>query len=182
MSASAEQLAAIGRALGIEGEPTSPSIVTAIGARSAHDVAAALQAEGVAASVVADASDQVSDDHLWTRSFFGVQNLELPDLVGRFPQAGPVWGGGAPELQHPQDIGASTRAVLLEVGYDTAEVDALFADGVAVQSADRLPGRATPAASDALRLERRELSRIVPPEDVRALWEEVRGATEGAAS
>lgn len=182
VSASAEQLGAVGRVLGLDGLPDRAAIAAiaaAIAERSAEAVATALQAEGVAASVVADASDQLSDGHLWARSYFGLLDLDLPDLTGVFPQAGPAWGGGAPAMQHPQRIGASTRAVLLDVGYQPAEVDALFAEGVAVELDEPLPARRTPAGGDELRIERGELSRVVPLEDVRTRWQVAR---DGASS
>lgn len=170
LTAATGQLAAVGTALGLEGEPSREAIAAAIGQRAAEDVAPALQAEGIAASVVADASDHLSDEHLWTRSYFGVLDLNLPGLAGGFPQAGPVWGGGAPALDHPQTIGASTRAVLLEVGYDGGEVDALFAAGVAVEFEEALPARGAATVAEELRVARGELARTVGPDDVRARW------------
>jgi len=174
VSASAEQLEVVGRVLGLDGLPDREATAAAIAERSAEEVASALQREGVAASVVADASDHLSDEHLWARSYFGLLDLDLADLTGVFPQAGPVWGGGAPAMQHPQRIGASTRAVLLEVGYEPAEVDALFTEGVAVALEEPLPGRRASAVSDALRIERGELSRVVPADEVRTRWQVAR--------
>ncbi|MDA0353514.1 MAG: CoA transferase [Chloroflexi bacterium] len=176
VSAAADQLAAVGRALAIEGDPTSVAIAAAIGARNAEDVAVALQSEGVAASVVADSSDQVSDAQLWARSYFGV--LASTDADG-VPLAGPVWGGGPPALHAPEEIGASTRAVLLEAGYDTSAVDALFATGAAVDSASAPAGGTRAVPDSAVRIERGELSRVVPIEDVRDRWQ---AARDGASS
>ena len=177
MSATAEQLAALARTLGLEGEPDTSAIAAAIGERSAEKAASALQAAGVAAAVVADAADHLSDEHLWARSYFGVLDLDLPGLAGTLPQAGPAWGGGAPELRRPEHIGASTRAVLLEAGYDSAEVEALFADRVAVEVTAPPPRPGGPAASDELRIDRGELSRVVALEAVHERWESARSAS-----
>lgn len=177
VTASADQLAALAGAVGLEGEPTTEAIAAAIGARTAEEVAEALQSVGVAASVVADSSDHVSDEHLWARSYFGLLDLDLPGLIGTFPQAGPTWGSGPPAPEHPQRIGGSTRAVLLDVGYDTSEVDQLFADGVAVESEEMPPARGAAPADERLRIDRGELSRTAAPEDVERRWHAARNGS-----
>jgi len=177
ISASEAQLSDVARALGIDGKPTEAGLAAAVGSRSAEDVVAALQAAGVAASVVEDSSDQVSDEHLWARSYFGELDLELDDLQGTSPHAGPVWGGGPPQPEHPQNIGGSTRSVLLDVGYAETEVDALFAAGVAVEVSGTPAGRIQPVPTDELRIERGELSRVVSPAEVRTRWEAARDGT-----
>jgi crotonobetainyl-CoA:carnitine CoA-transferase CaiB-like acyl-CoA transferase len=45
-------------------------VAAALRTRDAGETARLLQANGIAASVVADASDLLNDDHLWERGYF----------------------------------------------------------------------------------------------------------------
>jgi crotonobetainyl-CoA:carnitine CoA-transferase CaiB-like acyl-CoA transferase len=146
---------------------TPEAVATAVRDRDAADTASLLQAHGIAASVVYDASDAVNDDHLWERGYFGLVNRTRDAHPETYPHAGPAWGHGpGVPVADPHPIGADSVAVLRDIGgYTQPEIDDLFARG----AADTLPESAglpsiTPA-NGPRRIERGELSRLDPVHD-----------------
>jgi hypothetical protein len=131
--------------------------------RAAEEVAESLQAAGLAATTVADASDTSTDAHLWSRRFFGLAERRTGAVPeGRYPHVGPAWGHGpVVEMEESRPVGADSADVLREIGgLSEAEIARLFERGATASSASSdLPMRRSPAA-EALRVERGELSRI----------------------
>jgi len=171
ISASEQQLPAVAAALGLDGVPagvpggvTDGAVATAIAAREAEQAVAALLDAGVAASVVADASDHAGDAHLWSRGYFGT--LEgVPGVEGERPHAGPSWGTAVPHerppMRPPHGVGADSRAVLREIGGLTeAEINDLHAAGATGELPPPVPAARMDATRNALRIERGELSRV----------------------
>jgi crotonobetainyl-CoA:carnitine CoA-transferase CaiB-like acyl-CoA transferase len=160
VAARRDQLDDLERALGLE-RADEDAIEGAIASLEAADAAARLQASGVAASAVADASEQVSDSHLWARGFFGRMRRSLPGFEGDHPHAGPAWGDGASvEMAEPGPTGADSRAVLREVlGLTVAEIDGLYASGVTGEMQRAAPPSRESAESVQVAVERGELSR-----------------------
>lgn len=133
----------------------------AIGALRAEDVVAAIQGVGVAAAVVADAGNLLTDEHLWERGWFA----DLPDGLRTVVCTGPAWGGGAGLQARPSGpVGADSRAVLTEVaGLTDAEVDQVVEAGVVgVTQVPSATARAagTTGPSVEVRIERGELARV----------------------
>ena len=102
-------------------------------ARPAEALAATLQEAGVAATVVMDSHDLVTDAHLAERGFL----LQIPHpLVGARTMAGPLFPGAglerAPEtMVHVGAYGSETAAVLHErLGLSGAEIETLRREGV----------------------------------------------------
>lgn len=143
-------------------EATPEAVATAVRDRDATDAASLLQACGIAASVVYDASDAIIDEHLWHRGYYGLVNRTRDGQFETYPHPGPAWGHGpGVPVADPHAIGADSAAVLHEIGgYTPSEVDELFTRGVA----GTLPDSARPAsiapANGARRIERGELSRL----------------------
>lgn len=161
IAAREDQVAALASTLGIPVASAS-SISEAVADRDARTVAQVLQAVGIAASVVSDASDLAVDDHLWSRRFFGVIQRTSPGVTrGEYPHVGPAWGhGAAVPLEEARPVGADSAVILAELGgYSPDEVAGLFASGVtgATVAGDTI---ARNLASEELRAERGELSRI----------------------
>jgi crotonobetainyl-CoA:carnitine CoA-transferase CaiB-like acyl-CoA transferase len=123
IAAQEDQFPALLRALELD-EPSEVALVTTVATMSAEQVAAALQAEGIAAHVVSDASDVVNDEHLWERGFFGV-------LPGGGPHGGPAFGGGSGvEMQPMHRLGQDNETILREIaGLSDAEIGAALASG-----------------------------------------------------
>jgi benzylsuccinate CoA-transferase BbsF subunit len=157
ISAPEEQRSAVADVLGVE-TADHDSVERALEERSGDDVVAALQAAGVAASTVADASDQLTDPQLWARGYFGL--LDSPE--GSRPHAGPAFGGGPREdSPPPHHVGEDNAYVLGEIGgYDASAIADLQDAGV-VGVVPHLPQRA-PDLPDriATRIDRGELSRL----------------------
>jgi crotonobetainyl-CoA:carnitine CoA-transferase CaiB-like acyl-CoA transferase len=176
VAATADQTGALIAALGVpDSQPAT--LAAAIAALSAETVVERLQAAGIAAAIVADASDQALDDHLWARGYYGTRQRDLAGLAGEFPYQGPAWGGGrnAP-IEEPRPVGADTRAVLREVaGLSEPEIEALLAnDTVGQWAASGQPavsGRNAGDSGGALGIERGELSHV---DDRFDAWKSVR--------
>ena len=104
--------------------------------QDAEALAAALQADGVAASVVANAADLLRDPHLRERQF--VASVQHPE-TGLRPMGTTAWrmdGTRPREFTHAPLYGADSRGVLSDVlGMGDAEIDQLEADGVVVSQA-----------------------------------------------
>src|SRR5690606_13855140 len=125
IAAAEADLPTVGRVLGLDvAGLDAERVAAAVAARPAEEVAAALQAAGVAAHVVADCSDQVQDEHLWARGYFGV----LPDGG---PHAGPAFGGGADvAMTPPHRLGEDNADVLARLGgFAQEEIKAARAAG-----------------------------------------------------
>jgi crotonobetainyl-CoA:carnitine CoA-transferase CaiB-like acyl-CoA transferase len=106
--------------------------------RAAEEVAESLQAAGIAATTVADASDTSTDAHLWSRRFFGLAERRtgvVPE--GRYPHVGPAWGHGpVVEMEESRPVGADSADVLREIGgLSEAEIARLFERGATASSA-----------------------------------------------
>ncbi|HJM88602.1 MAG TPA: CoA transferase [Dehalococcoidia bacterium] len=157
IAATDEQLPAALTALAVD---SIDGIADAIAAEQAETSVERLQAAGVAASVVADASDTASDAHLWDRGTFAPVFTEQ----GPLPAMGPAWGGSADisegvPMQAGRHVGADTRDVLGRIGgLDKAAIDELFESGVA---GELLP-QGTPGALPApqVAIDRGELARV----------------------
>jgi crotonobetainyl-CoA:carnitine CoA-transferase CaiB-like acyl-CoA transferase len=159
LAAHEHQLDALAGALGLS-EATPEAVATALRTRDASEAAALLQSHGIAASLVSDASDIASDEHLWQRDYFGIVERALPGIEGRYPHEGPAWGHGpGVPLEESRPVGADTAAILRELGgYTPNEIDALFERGV-VGSVPGSAGAPHPADHQ-VRVDRGELSRI----------------------
>lgn len=146
-------------ALGL-GELTSATFAVAVREQSALDVAARLQAVGVAATPVADASDIATDDHLWARGYFGLVTRHLKGYEGTFPHMGPAWGGGpAVPIEESRAVGSDSAAVLRDIaGYTDEEVRALFETDTVGESPPTTGART--AETGEIRVQRGELSRV----------------------
>jgi benzylsuccinate CoA-transferase BbsF subunit len=166
ISATSTQLDELARALGIDAADES-AIAAAIAESEADDAASGLQAAGIAAAVVADAADQLTDPHLWSRGFFGVIERTLPGIEGEYPHGGPAWGGGpGVPLVEPRPVGADSRRVLRDVaGLNAPEIDALYESGVSGEISPPKSGRSEPADMARLAIERGELTRVDPDHD-----------------
>jgi crotonobetainyl-CoA:carnitine CoA-transferase CaiB-like acyl-CoA transferase len=154
VAARADQLAAAARAIGVT-RFEAEAFATALAALDAADAAERLQAEGVAAHVVSDVSDLVTDPQLWARGYF--PELELDGE--RAPQIGIPWGGGSfVTLEPGHAVGTDNRGVLSEVAkLSDEEIDELERRGVI---ASVRPSPRVAAASHEKRVERGELSRV----------------------
>ncbi len=166
ITATPEQISALARALDLA-EVSESAVAAAVRGRSGAEVVAALQAAGIPAAEVADASDHVSDEHLWARGYFGV----LGEAEAARPHAGPAFGGGrGVPMEAPRGLGDDNHAILREIaGMTEAEIAALEqADivGSAPFAAER--PRSSPEHY-AVRLARAEFSRI---DDRHDAWRE----------
>lgn len=130
-------------------------IVAALRQGNAEEMVETLQDAGIAAAVVADASDVSADPHLWSRGHFG----HYADDAAATPQFGPAWGGGAAvSMSNPRAVGADNRRVLRDIaGLPEAEIEGLYQSGTIGDVQSQPP----PAPADtALRIARGELSRV----------------------
>jgi len=170
------QEAALLDALGI-GDVSEAAVATALRDRDAADTADRLQAHGVAATVVADASDLATDAHLWERGYFGIAERTLPGIAGHYPHEGPAWGHGpGVPLAESRPVGADSRTILAELGgYSEAEIDALYESGAAGTAS--APPIATHPADHQTRIDRGELSRVDADHDG---WRALAAKAEGA--
>jgi crotonobetainyl-CoA:carnitine CoA-transferase CaiB-like acyl-CoA transferase len=155
---------ALGTALGTAAGDESgdeAGLAAALAGRPAGDAAAALQAAGIPAAVVADAAVVTTDEQLWARGYFGLLDRHDHGLDGEYAYSGPPFGGGADaDIRPARPVGADSREILASVaGYPAAEIDALFAAGAVGTGA---PGRPGAEADPAIRIERGELSRVDP--------------------
>lgn len=105
-------------------------VAASLEARGTDAWIAALEAIDVPCSRVAMPAELLDDPHLTEIGFFDVP-AGFPDGVERsLPQ--PVCFAGIARLPDmpPHALGADSRAVLLECGYDAAAIDALVAAGI----------------------------------------------------
>ncbi|MGE0600816.1 MAG: CaiB/BaiF CoA transferase family protein [Dehalococcoidia bacterium] len=162
IAATAAQTTALMRTLGIPAFDEE-TVAAALAGRDVAEVAEALQAAGIAASVANDAADLAADPQLWARGFFGtVQRSGAGVEPGEYPHVGPAWGHGpAVPLEEARPVGADSAAVLAELGgFSEEEIADLFARGASgvTHPANGVPRRN--AAEDAIRVTRGELTRI----------------------
>lgn len=139
------------------------AVCEVLAARDAREVAECLQVVGIAASVVADASDVAQDEHFWARGFFGlVQRRSGGVPEGRYPHMGPAWGAGlAAGMEEARPVGADSAKVLRELGgYSDDEVAVLFQQGATASAVTGDGSTPRNPAAEALRVERGELARI----------------------
>lgn len=137
-------------------------LADALAVRPATAAAAALQAAGIPAAVVADAAALVTDEHLWARGYFGLLERHDHGLDGEYVYSGPPFGGGTDaDIRNAHPVGADTREILASVaGYPPEEIDRLLAGGAVGTGAQ--PGRSGLPGDPATRIERGELSRVDP--------------------
>ncbi|MEO6398185.1 MAG: CoA transferase [Tepidiformaceae bacterium] len=161
VAVTADQAPAAAAALGLP-ELTDTTFAAAVRGQSALDIAARLQAFGVPATAVADASDIATDDHLWARRYFALVARQLPGYEGTFPHMGPAWGGGpAVPGKESHSVGSDSAEILRDVaGYSEKEVRALF-EAETVGELTPIAG-SRPSESSEIRVERGELSRVEP--------------------
>lgn len=158
VSATREQLPALAEALGItlaeDGADAEVTITSALANRDGREVVEALQAAGIAAAEVADASDQSTDEHLWPRGYFAL----LGAGPAAMPVTGPAFGGGREiPMAAPHVPGEDNEWVMSEVaGLSAAEIAAAVESGAAGTRSEPV---AEPLAPPELRIERGELSR-----------------------
>jgi crotonobetainyl-CoA:carnitine CoA-transferase CaiB-like acyl-CoA transferase len=154
IAAREEQFPALVRALDLP-EPTGAALAVAIAARTAEEAAAALQEVGIAAEVVADASDVATSEHLWERGFFGV-------LPGAGAHGGPAFGGGSDvEMLPMHRLGEDNDAILRDLaGLSEAEIRAARASGAVGEGPPPVDRPRPTPEFYAVRLDRAELSRV----------------------
>lgn len=157
-----EQLDLLVDVLGLA-QASEQAIASVALSSEAESMVAALQAVGIAASVVADASDTSRDGHLWARNFFGIVERHAAGVTpGRYPHMGPAWGGGPlVNLEEARPVGADSEDVLIRFGgYTREEVADLVERGATAPAvAGDAPARRSPEV-EALRVHRGELARI----------------------
>lgn len=159
VAVTAAQEAAVAAALGI-GRLTETIFAEAVRDQTAEDVAAQLQALGVAATAVADASDVATDDHFWSRGYFGLVERQLTGYEGVFPHMGPAWGGGpAVPVKESRAVGSDSAAILKEVAACTDEEVQALLDSETVGELPPTAG-SRPSESNEVRIQRGELSRV----------------------
>jgi crotonobetainyl-CoA:carnitine CoA-transferase CaiB-like acyl-CoA transferase len=158
VAAREDQLPALARALGID-IPTTEAVASAIALLDDADAEQRLQAAGIAASSVADASDNLTDGHLWARGYFGLR-ADPPDAgTSLYPHPSAFWGGDNGTVEGPRHVGADNDAVLSAVAGLTPDEIARLRETGAIGVAEPAPARR--ANSDlGLRIERGELSRV----------------------
>lgn len=115
----------------------------------------ALQQAGIAAAVVADASDVMTSPRLWSRGYFAAYAS-----VNDTPQFALPWGqGGELELVWPAFVGADNEHVFRDIaGLSQDEIDTLTRDEVLGVREVRFA--TAPASNPQLGIERGELSRV----------------------
>lgn len=173
IAAGEEHLPALAQALGLA-SVTVESVAAAVAGLEASEVEQRLQAAGVPVSIVADASDTLTDEHLWNRHFFALREVDDGDGDGarHYPHLTGVWGGAPGHTVHtPHHVGQDNHDVLSSVaGFSPREIARLVETG-AIGAARPEPSRRV-ETDPALRIERGELSRVdlAPPQWTR--WAE----------
>ncbi|MGE3074073.1 MAG: CaiB/BaiF CoA transferase family protein [Dehalococcoidia bacterium] len=173
-----DQAAALVGALGIAAADKE-SVAAAVAGRDAGEVAKTLQSQGIAASVVNDASDLAADPQLWARGFFGtVQRTGTGVEPGAYPHVGPAWGHGpAVGLEEARPVGADSAAILAELGgFSEGEIADLFARGASGTTASPGGVPRRNAAEDGIRVTRAELTRVDAAHDG---WRAAAAASKG---
>lgn len=158
ISATREQLPALAEALGVtlsEDAAADATLASVLSGRDGGEVVEALQAAGIAATEVADVSDQATDEHLWTRGYFGLLGAGPASM----PVAGPAFGGGRDiPMAAPHRVNEDTEWVLSEVaGLSAAEIAAAVESGAAGTRIERAAQPLPPP--EELRIDRGELTR-----------------------
>ncbi|MCK9486049.1 MAG: CoA transferase [Dehalococcoidia bacterium] len=164
IAAHEEHLPAIEEALDLAAV-TAESVAAAVALLDANEVEQRLQAAGVPASIVSDASDNLTDRHLWARQFFALREVEDGDGTAHYPHLTGVWGGAPGHLvQSPHYVGQDNQDVMVSVAGLTPEEVERLEKGGAIGTAQPEGSRRT-AAEPARRIERGELSRVdeAPP-------------------
>ena len=170
IAATSDQLDALGACLGIQAV-TSETIAAAVADRDGTDLEQRLQAAGIAASITADAHDNLTDPHLWERRYFDVRELPTEDGPVPYPHPGATWGGLTPHVAtEPRYVGEDNEDVLARVaGLTPEEIASLEASGAVGSTGPVVAvGRRKASAEDQVRIDRGELSRVDAPVDWRA--------------
>ena len=150
---------------------TSETIAAAVADRDGTDLEQRLQAAGIAASITADAHDNLTDPHLWERRYFDVRELPTEDGPVPYPHPGATWGGLTPHVAtEPRYVGEDNEDVLARVaGLTPEEIASLEASGAVGSTGPVVAvGRRKASAEDQVRIDRGELSRVDAPVDWRA--------------
>lgn len=152
--ATEDQLDAVARALDIT-EYSVQALATAIRGLDAESVVDRLQSTGVAATVVADASDLATDQQLWQRGYWSLMTSD----GDQYPYVGPPWGGGSfTPTWEPAVVGTENATILTEFLDLTEDEIRSYEEQGAIGTGPQLP---QPRFADAAtRIERGELSRI----------------------
>lgn len=155
-----DQVPSFMEATGIR-DVTPESVAAWAAMRTPESAVAALQARGIAASPVADASHVATDAHLWERGYFGLVERTRGGRSGTFPHIGPAWGHGpAVPIEESRAVGEDSAAILREYGgYSDEHLEALLASGASGVATPPQQARRSPPAQQ-LRVERGELSRV----------------------
>lgn len=159
VSATTEQLPSLAAALGLA-HVTATTVAEAIAGLEAEDAERRLQDAGIAASVVADASDTMTDPQLWSRGYFEMRRVTAHDAHAGYPHLGAAWGGNPSGVAaEPHMVGADNVEVLRDIGgLDEDQIASLVDAGVIGGSA---PERSRGAGPDVdTRIHRGELSRV----------------------
>lgn len=162
IAAREDQLNAVAEVLGLRSADLG-SISKQVADREASDIARLLQAAGIAASVVADASDIAADAAMWSRGYFGLVERRDPGVEpGAYPHFGPAWGGGpAVPIEESRPVGIDSDAVLRDLGgYSPGEIADLFARGATGATSNEGSVARRNRAAEAIRVERGELVRV----------------------
>jgi crotonobetainyl-CoA:carnitine CoA-transferase CaiB-like acyl-CoA transferase len=132
-----EQLEALRRAVGGSSEATTEEAVAKfVRSRQADGAAEQLQRLGIPAARMMRAIDMPHDSALSSRDWYQSTEVAGTDevvAVERYPVLTPDFQ--VPDLAPMPLFGADTRAVLAEFGISESDVDALFSQGVAQESA-----------------------------------------------
>ena len=121
-----EQSDALKAALGLA-EATPEALAARLAGRDAAEAAELLQASGIAARLVFDASDTAADADFWSRGYFGI--VERTDgrrlSKASTPASRPAWGSGPDvAIEESRAVGVDSAAILQELGgYTPAEVE-----------------------------------------------------------
>jgi hypothetical protein len=159
VAATEDQLPALAAALGLT-QVNTTSVAAALAELEGGVAEQRLQEAGIAAAVVADASDTVTDPQLWWRRYFEMRHATADGVDTDCPHCGAAWGGNASGLaEEPHDVGADNVAVLREIGgLDDEEIARLTSSGAIGRAATGHSRR--PESESAIRITRGELSRV----------------------
>ncbi|MBX3594599.1 CoA transferase [Sphingomonas sp.] len=105
-------------------------VAHALGTRSTAAWMAALQARDIPCSNVATPAQLLDDPHLFDIGFFDVPDGYAEGIARSLPQPVRFDGAGERPDTGPRAIGADSRAILGEGGFDAGEIDRLIAAGV----------------------------------------------------
>jgi crotonobetainyl-CoA:carnitine CoA-transferase CaiB-like acyl-CoA transferase len=108
----------------------SAIIETYLSTRTVAETVDKVRSAGVPCAPVNTLQDILEDAHVAER---GVLSMHLDPNAGDVMQVrSPIGKSLGEDMQPAPSIGQHTREVLIELGYSAAEIDALFADGVAI--------------------------------------------------